>query len=242
MSYFRELPNLLYQSNLLEKVSSQEYIAVKNLFRRVKLQDSVADKATLFKDYVILEGQRPDVVAETFYGSADLDWVVILTAGITNIKDQWPLSNYDLNRYVEAKYGLAGMNEDHHYETIEVRDEKNRLILPAGQRVDKDFTLPQPFSTSKRKLNNPIGIGLSEAFISEIGTIQHTGTSDYVTTISNYDYEIRLNEDKRNIRLMKTQYLQQYLREMRDIMAYDESSQYITNSLISTENTRLIGP
>ena len=53
MSYFRELPNLLYQSNLLEKVSSQEYIAVKNLFRRVKLQDSVADKATLFKEYVL---------------------------------------------------------------------------------------------------------------------------------------------------------------------------------------------
>ena len=98
MSYFRELPNLLYQSNLLEKISSQEYIAVKNLFRRVKIQDSVVDKATLFKDYVILEGQRPDVVAETFYGSADLDWVVILTAGLTNIKDQWPLSNYDLNR------------------------------------------------------------------------------------------------------------------------------------------------
>ena len=119
---------------------------------------------------------------------------------------------------------------------------KNRLILPAGQRVDKGFTLPQPFSNSKRKLNNPVGIGLSEAFISEIGTIQHTGTSDYVIGISNYDYEVQLNEEKRTIRLMKTQYLQQYLREMRDIMTYDESSQYITNSLIGTENTRLIGP
>ena len=85
------------------------------------------------------------------------DWVVILTAGITNIKDQWPLSNYDLNRYVEAKYGLTEMNEIHHYETIEVRDSKNRLILPAGQKVDKGFTLPQSlFTTSKRKLNNPV--------------------------------------------------------------------------------------
>ena len=99
MSYFRELPDLEYQSNLLHKVSSQEYIRVKNLFRRVKLQDYVQDNVTLFQKYVILEGQRPDTVAEAFYGSADLDWIVILTAEISNIRDQWPLSNYDLEDY-----------------------------------------------------------------------------------------------------------------------------------------------
>ena len=78
MSYFRELPNVLYPSTLGEKISSQEYLVVKNLFRRVKFQDSVEAKGTYYKKYVILEGQRPDTVAEAFYGEPDLDWVVVL--------------------------------------------------------------------------------------------------------------------------------------------------------------------
>ena len=89
MSYFRELPNIAYQSNLQHKISSKEYVAIKNLFRRVKIRDGIQDKATLYTKYTILQGQRPDTVAETFYGSSDLDWVVVLTAGITNIREQW---------------------------------------------------------------------------------------------------------------------------------------------------------
>ncbi len=51
-----------------------------------------------------------------------------------------------------------------------------------------------------------------------------------------------LMKKKREIDLLKPIYLQQYLREMRQMMTYDEQSQFINNKLISTENTRLIGP
>ena len=56
MGYFQELPDLLYQSNLLTKTSSQEYLRVKNLFRKVKLTDQVKDSATFFQKYVIEQG------------------------------------------------------------------------------------------------------------------------------------------------------------------------------------------
>ena len=77
MSYFRELPNVLYQSNLLTKISSQEYVAIKNLFRRVKIADSVQDQITLYEKFVIQEGQRPDTVAELMYGRSDYDLSLI---------------------------------------------------------------------------------------------------------------------------------------------------------------------
>ena len=32
---------------------------------------------------------RPDQVADELYGSVGLDWVVLITAGITNVRDQW---------------------------------------------------------------------------------------------------------------------------------------------------------
>ena len=76
MSYFRELPDLEYQSPLLHKRSSKEFVKVKNLFRRVKLLDWLQDKITLFNKFQIPEGSRPDTVAQLLYGSPDYDWVV----------------------------------------------------------------------------------------------------------------------------------------------------------------------
>ena len=89
MGYFRELPDLEYQSFLSDAVSTKDYLTVKNLFRRNKLRDDLQNVFTLFNKYEIVQGARPDTVAEEFYGSADLDWVVLLTAGIINVRNEW---------------------------------------------------------------------------------------------------------------------------------------------------------
>ena len=236
MSYFRELPDILYQSNLLHKVSSQEYIRIKNIFRRVKIQDWIQDNVQFFNKYTIRDGERPDTMAERLYGSPDRDWIVILTAGITNIRNDWPLSNYDLYRYVEAKYG-TDLNAVHHYETIEVRDNKGRLILPGGQRVDQNFTIPTPYDASAT--NFYVGVRPQSDNID-----YRSVNSDInpVTGVSNYEYETQLNESKRRIEVMKPIYLQQFLNDMRELMNYKESSQTVNSKLLTTENTRLIGP
>jgi hypothetical protein len=236
MSYFRELPDILYQSNLLHKVSSQEYIRIKNIFRRVKIQDWIQDNVQFFNKYTIRDGERPDTMAERLYGSSERDWIIVLTAGITNIRNDWPLSNYDLYRYVEAKYG-TDLNAIHHYETIEVRDNKGRLILPAGQRVDQNFTIPTPYDASAT--NFYVGVRPQTDNIS-----YKSVNSDInpVTGISNYEYETQLNESKRRIEVMKPIYLQQFLNDMRELMNYKESSQTVNGKLLTTENTRLIGP
>ena len=216
MGYFRELPDLDYQSFLSDSNSSQNYLRVKNLFRRNKLRDDLQNVFTIFNKYEIVDGARPDTVAEEYYGSATLDWVVLMTAGIINIRDEWPLSNYQLYRYAESKYGVENLTAPHHYETTEVKDSQGRLILPAGKIVDPDFTIPNP--DNKAVNINP------------------------VTSIENYEYEVRKNDEKSSIYLLKPSYLQQFLNDMRQIMLYDRSSQFIEESLIRTENTRVVSP
>lgn len=240
MSYFRELPDILYQSTLLEKTSSREYIAVKNLFRKVKIQDWIEDIVNFFDDYTILDGQRPDNLAEVMYGSSDLDWVVILTSGITNIKDQWPLTNHNLYLYSQEKYG-NDLNAVHHYETLEVRDNRGRLILPSGQKVDADFKIKTPFDASSDKFyitNSDFGGGGD-------GSTKYQGINQEIspiTAVSNYEYETLKNELKRDIKLMKPRYLQLFLQNMRTLMNYQENSKSVNNKLIFTDRTRLIGP
>ena len=216
MGYFRELPNLLYPSYLSDKNSSLNYIEVKNLFRRVKLRDDLQNVLTLFNKYEIPEGSRPELVAEELYGDAQLDWVVLLTGGIINVRDDWPLSDRDLYNYSLNKYGYDGLNATRFYETTQVKDSSGRLILPKGKVVDGNFTIPNP--------NNPLT------------------TLNPVTGISNYEYEVRKNDEKRSIYLLKPIYLQQFLNDMRQIMIYDESSQYINEKYIQTENLNITLP
>ena len=215
MSYFRELPDLFYQSPLKTRNSSTEYVRVKNLFRRVKLRDDLQNVFTLFDKYQIKQGERPETVAERLYGDVTYDWVVLLTAGIVNVRDQWPISDYELYKYAENKYG-SDLNRIRFYETTEVKDSSGRLILPKGKVVDSNFSIPNP-STPTANLN-PVG------------------------GVTNYEYEVRLNDQKRQVYLLKPEYLQLYLNDMRRIMRYEKSSQYLNKKLAATENTRNTSP
>jgi hypothetical protein len=215
MSYFRELPNLQYQSFLSDRISPTDYLLVKNLFRRVRLREDLQNVFTVFDKYQIPDGSRPELVAEELYGSVQYDWVVIICAGITRIRDQWPLSDKQVYDYAENLYD-ENLNAIHHYETIEVKDSQDRLILPAGKIVDSNFTIPNP-SNSSATLNPVIGI-------------------------SNYEYEVRKNNEKRSIYVLKPRYLQQILLDTRKAMTYGRSSQYVDNKTIKTENTRVISP
>mgnify|MGYP001360208006 FL=1 len=212
MGYFRELPNLRYPSFLPEKISSLDYIEVKNIFRRVKLRDDLQNYFTVFDKYEIPMNARPDNVAEDLYGNAQFDWVILTIAGILNVRNEWPLSNYDLYNYANNKYGES-LNSTRFFETTEVKDSNGRLILPKGKVVDSNFTIPKP-GTPTASLNPVVGI-------------------------SNYEYETRLNEEKRKIFVLKEEYLQQFLSDMRQIMTYDNSSEFIDSRTIQTENSNI---
>ena len=215
MGYFRELPNLLYPSFLPEKTSSLDFIEVKNIFRRVKIRDDLFNNFTVFNKYEIPEGARPDTVAEELFGSANFDWIVLTVAGIINLRNEWPLSNRDLYKYVNNKYGDS-LDSNRFFETTEVKDATGRLILPKGKVVDSNFTIPKP-GEPNATLNPVVGI-------------------------SNHEYETRLNEKKRNIFILREEYLQEFLDDMRDIMTYAESSEYLDEKTIQAENIYITMP
>ena len=229
MSYFRELPNIKYPSFLSEKNSSLEYVDVKNFFRRVKLREDLQNTLTVFNKYEIPMGLRPDNVAEELYGSENLDWVVIVCAGIVNIRSEWPLSNNDLYEYALNKYG-ENLNDPKYYETKEIKDSKGRVVLEKGKKVNQDFKLFYS-DEGEVKTNDLTKLGTNVAAI-----------DNPVSAVSNYVHETRLNDDKRNIFVLKNGFLTQFLDDFRDIMLYGPSSQFVDDNTIQTENTNITMP
>ena len=232
MAYLKQLPAVVYPSPLSHKNSSKDSIIVKNLFRKAKLKEWLSDSVTVFNKSYISDGARPDTIAEELYGDANLDYVVVLCARITNITDQWPLSSKDLYNYSVDKYGIEGLNEIHHYETIEVRDEKDRLIMPKGAVVDANYQLDGP---RKRSLS-ATWKGYYDS--GEVVTYK-LETISPIFGISNYQFEIAKNQDKREIDVLDKKYVSIFLQDLKRSLSYDRSSNYINQNLINTTNNSI---
>tara|TARA_B100000963_G_C22611055_1_gene664892 strand:- start:74 stop:799 length:726 start_codon:yes stop_codon:yes gene_type:complete len=240
MGYFRELPNILYQSPLGHKTSSFDYINIKNIFRRSKLSSYLSGNVSMFNKYVIRDGDRPDTVADDIYGDPTLDYIVILTAGITNVQHEWPLMDFQIYDFALQKYGSESkMNEIHHYETLEIIDSENRRILPAKLKVDSNFKIDG--SSLKFPSNR-------YTLVSPDGNRQLDDKSEFSVTVdniakpvTNYSFEILKNEEKRNIDVLREIYVQQFINDLRDSVRYDKrASRVLSGQLSSTENTESI--
>lgn len=231
MGYFRELPNIEYLSPLSDRNSASEYIQAKNLFKRVKLRTDFYNSFTNFTKYQITEGERPDQVALELYGSPQLDWVVLISANIVNVRDQWPLSNKDIYTFVENAYGDE-MNNVRFYETIEVKDSKGRLVMPEKQVVDANFKSPRPETET------------AESYVQfwDSGLEQVVTKYNITRPVTNFEYEMRLNDEKRGIYVLRPSYLQQLLNDMRREMRYAKSSQYVNARTKKGDNIRVKSP
>ena len=232
MAYFEELPNISQPSLLSGSNRIEDRVIVKNLFKRSKLRTDVDQAITAFNYYYIEDQQRPDVLAQELYGDSELDWVVLTSNNITNVRSQWPLNHDDLHSYMLEKYGsetnILGI---HHSETIKIIDKYNRVVLNGGLEVDANFTF-----TFVGTVTSSTGSLIKVNFG---GSSSNTITP--VASITNYDYEVKLNEGKRRIKILKPEYLPTFLSNHKSIMSYSRSSDYVSRKVKSTYNPRTRG-
>ena len=216
--YFRQVPDFEYVSRL-PNAKISDYIRVKNLFKRGKLADDIFPNLSFFTKYQIEGDDRPDNVAYKVYNDATVDWVVLLSNNYTNIQSEWPLLQNDFDRYLLDKYGTyEKLNEAHHYETSEIKNVDGATITPAGLTVASDYSVTYY----------------------DAATGQEVEKENTATEVTNYDYEAKIEDEKRNIYLLKPMYLNVIKDDMRDILPYEKgSTEYISRTLKRAENIRL---
>ena len=220
MAYFDEFPDILLPSFANDRNSSSDFVRSKNLFKRAKIRDDFFSTATVFDLYSIIGDDRPDNVAQKLYGDSELDWVVLLSNNIINVRDEWPMSQYDLERYLDNKYSQEQLSEVHHYETKEVKTDFGMLLLQEGLWVDANYTFKFTDDDEVKTLSG----------------------ANILTSVSTYQFEIQKNDSKRNIYVLRSNYLQTVFSDMRDIMTYTNSSQYIDNRTKKGDNLRILSP
>ena len=202
--YFRDIPDFDYVSRLPKAQNISDYIRVKNLFKRTKISEQVFSDLTFFTKYQVITDERPDNVAFKVYGDSNLDWMVLLSNNIINLQQEWPLEHQSYYNYLINKYGSdAALQNVHHYETREIKNSVGKIIVPEGLEVASDFSITF-FDT---------GLG-----------VQQTVSTEIVTEITNEVYENRINDDKRNINIIKPRFIGLIIEEMEKAMKYPKGS------------------
>ena len=244
--YFSYFPNLNYVSRTTDRSSNDEFIAVKNIFRRPKLRDDLKNVVTAFEDYVVVGDDRPEQVSERVYGDPRFDWVILTTNNITKVRDQWPLSSNDFQKFILAKYGSEEkLTEVHHYVTELLLDSRLRIVVPEGLTVDSNFE-SRYLETSGSGESTYSGTSLPTlSTVDNAGTVKDANgnvvSHTNVFPVTNYEFEENENEAKRRIKILQPQFLDVAISDMKRIMKYTKSSQFINSKLKSAYNPRLSG-
>ncbi len=216
--YFRQVPNFEYVSRNPGDKYISEYVPVKNLFKRGKLREDIFGNLSFFEKYSIIGDERPDNVAFKFYRDSTLDWVVLLSNNILDIQSEWPLSQTSFDAYVLEKYGDYNIlyNGIKYWKTTEIKDSNGTIIVPEGLIVDEKFSI-QYYDNG-----------------------EYQDAKNFTIPVTNYEYEIELENKKRNIYILKQRYLNVVFNDMDDIMPYKKGSQqYVSETLKRGDNIRL---
>lgn len=217
--YFRYVPNFEYVNRLKDNKTISAYIQTKNLFRRGILREDIFTDLSFFTKYTVVGDDRPDNVAYKVYGSQYYDWLVLLCNNVINYQSEWPLSQKSFENYLDTKYVTQqNLFSTHHYETVEIKDSSGFVLVPQGLEVEKNFKF--------NYYDSALGVEVTKNNITQ--------------EVTNYDYEVRLDNEKRNIYLLKSDYINIVERNIRSSLIYKKGgSQYIDKDLIKGENIRL---
>tara|TARA_Y100000816_G_C26091378_1_gene576799 strand:+ start:1578 stop:2252 length:675 start_codon:yes stop_codon:yes gene_type:complete len=218
--YFNNLPDFLYVNRTKDGRSEGDYSIVKNLFKRAKLRTDIFQDTSFFNKYIVEGDDRPDNVAEKVYGDSTLDWLVLMANNVVNVQSEWPMSQADFYTYVTEKYDsettlYSGI---HHYKSREVKTTDGSVIIQSGEKV---------------------GVGQSVSYY-DYGLGQHVRATDVAIPVTNFEYEDNLNNKKREIYILKQEYLNIVTDDLDEIMRYKKgSTQFLSETLVRGDDIRL---
>lgn len=230
MSYFSNFGTTPYTLDNIKTVQ-----IVSNITKRAVISEEITNNLSLFFPYQIKDGETPEILADKFYNDSQLHWIILHCNEIHDGIFDWPLTVPDLVSFVDSKYD--DRNSIHHYE------DSNEVIINGNVYIESANNFVNVNVNDILVNNTNIGIGLVMTKINNSNVVVNVSTGGFKTgehfkllsnanvtanitattpinclPITNIVYEDRLNENKRSIKILKSQYLDAVIKEFESKM------------------------
>ena len=178
-----QLPDVYY--NISKSPTDVTLIIGKNIWRRAEILGEYRNSLSLFEEYIVQNGEKPEDIAYRAYRNPFYAWTILVANDIVNYYEQWPRSTQQLNEFVTDKYSNPGAIK--HYVTTELKDTSGNIIVPAGKVVPSTYSVSYFDGTS-------------------------TVTASPVTSVSNYTYEAELNAKKEKVQIIRPELIEEFVK------------------------------
>ncbi len=218
----------------LDDISSVQIVS--DITKRATISEEITNNLSLFYPYKVKDGETPEILADKFYNDSQLHWVILHCNEVHDAQFEWPLTVPDLVSYTDAKYGDRFCI--HHYE------DSNEVVITGNVYVESVNGFANVFANDVLINNTTIGTGVVMSKISNSNVIVNASvggfqTGDVVKVLSNANvtvnvsattaincipitamvHEDRLNEERRDIKILKSQYLDAVVKEFESKMS-----------------------
>lgn len=213
--FFNYFPKTLYTSNNL----TAGVDTVTNIIARFGFESTLKNNSAAFYKYNIQESDTPEIIASKYYDNPERHWIVLLFNDIMDPQFDWPLQYQPFIDYVNTKYsannyadtantGVTGLawsmnvNNVQAYYKIVTRTNFDDISIVEKLEVDANTYANVAASTTTYTLQD--GSTITQKVTKETKTY--------------YDYEQELNEEKREIKLIKPEFVPQIEKEFKKVI------------------------
>ena len=147
MAYFSYFPIIGY--DVRGTKNDENVQTITNILTRVRKKLEIVNHA-FFEQYSVMDGDTPESLAHQVYGDSTLHWIILYGNYMTNPYYDWPLGYRDLQKFVNKKYGVANINNTHHYEDA---DKYEVDSTASGATAITNFVYEETLNDAKRNIN-----------------------------------------------------------------------------------------
>jgi len=199
MQYFDILPKVIHTN----AVGTSKIVT--DIMSRVSIIPQLLKNPLNYYEYDIQEGDTPEIVAHKYYGDSYRYWIVMLSNELMDPQWDWPMNNRVFSKYLENKYpNIQTSFTIHHYEKIITQYDTDSMTTTINKIQITEDVYNQLPSTQTSTYSLPAG--------DVVVTVE-------TNAVSLYDYELNLNESKRNIKLLNSVYVNQIETEYQKLMS-----------------------
>jgi transglutaminase-like putative cysteine protease len=159
-----------------------------------------------YYQYDIQEGDTPEIIAYKYYNDIYRYWIVMFSNQLLDPQWDWPMSQSVFNNYLAKKYNFNTTATVHHYEKV-LTQTNSETLLPESQTIEISF---DEYNFLYNESGKTTSYNLQNGDTTSITT--------QLNAVSYYDYEMRLNESKRSIKLLNAIYVEQLENELKNLL------------------------
>ena len=199
MQYFDTLPKIVYTN------SAGQSLAMTNLLARASVIPQILKDPLVYYSYDIQEGDTPEIIAHKYYGDSYRYWIVLFANELLDPQWDWPMTYNMFEQYLADKYPSTNIYvEVEYYEKVITQYDVNTQTTTVNKvRIDEDTY-------------NSLPVTQTATYTLPTGPVTITTERN---AVSIYDYELALNESKRNIKILNSNYVSEVENQLKKLMA-----------------------